>query len=220
MMDNEMKPVTDETSAQETIPADDMAEPATAETATAETAAAETADAVETADVTESMDKSADKSADTSDETPDKPETDGNASVKPEYASQTARKIAVIAAAAVAAVFFLWGLLFFLRPAVSETEKRELTPFPTLTWDGFLNGEWTEGISRWYADTFPGRDGLTGAWNGVQSLFGIRNEQFRGGEGDDIPDETMGVDTAVETPTGQDEPGTLDPNEGGDGETV
>ncbi len=84
------------------------------------------------------------------------------------------------------------GFLWFLRPAVSETEKRELTEFPSWTVDGFLSGAFTDQISLWYADTFPGREGLIGAYHGIQSFFGLRGEQFQNNAGEAIPDETMG----------------------------
>ena len=47
------------------------------------------------------------------------------------------------------------GLLFPLRPKVSEVEKRELTKFPKPTAATFMNGEFFSDISTWYADTFP-----------------------------------------------------------------
>ncbi len=134
---------------------------------------------------------------------------------KPPYASLNARKLSVCLCALCAVVFFVWGLLFFLRPSVSETEKRELTRFPALTWSGFWSGEWTEQISLWYADTFPGRDGLTTAFHGMQGLYGIRREQFEGGTGDDIPDGTMPEDFTV-----PDEPETDDPSAHSGGETI
>ena len=87
---------------------------------------------------------------------------------------------------------FLLGLCWFLRPAESETEKRELTEFPNFTIDTFLSGEFTDQVSLWYADTFPGREGLIKAYHGVQSLFGIRGEQYQQGDvGDVVPEGQM-----------------------------
>ena len=70
------------------------------------------------------------------------------------------------------------GLLLFLRPTVSESEKRELTKFPTLTWDSLISGDYFSGITTWYADTFPGREGLIKANNYIHSLFGFRTVQI------------------------------------------
>lgn len=82
------------------------------------------------------------------------------------------------------------GLLIPLRPKESENEKRELTKFPKFTVSSFLNGEFFSGISTWYADTFPFRDGLTTANFKFQRLYGINSEEIHGDivEGDEIPD--------------------------------
>ena len=72
----------------------------------------------------------------------------------------------------------LIGLLFFLRPSVSESEKRELTKFPTLSWDSLLSGDYFAQITTWYADTYPGREGLISANQSIRSLFGIRTVQI------------------------------------------
>ena len=89
-------------------------------------------------------------------------------------------------------VGFLLGLCWFLRPTESETEKRELTKFPTFTIDSFLSGEFTDQISLWYADTFPGREELIKAYHGIESLFGIRGEQYQQGDvGDVVPEGQM-----------------------------
>ncbi|MBE6632909.1 MAG: hypothetical protein E7620_01050 [Ruminococcaceae bacterium] len=75
-------------------------------------------------------------------------------------------------------VFFVIGLLFFLRPTVSEEEKRTLTEFPQLTWEGLLSGEWFSGVSTWYADTFPMRDGFISINQAIKNLYGIRTMQI------------------------------------------
>lgn len=105
---------------------------------------------------------------------------------------------------------FLLGLCWFLRPAESETEKRELTKFPNFTMEAFLSGEFTDQVSLWYADTFPGREGLIKAYHGVQSLFGIRGEQYQQGDvGDVVPEGQMPqgpVDDPDRPVSGEDEP--------------
>ena len=103
--------------------------------------------------------------------------------------SDGAKVLGLILPALVLCAGFLLGLCWFLRPAESETEKRELTKFPTFTMDTFLSGEFTDQVSLWYADTFPGREGLIKAYHGVESLFGIRGEQFQQGDvGDTLLD--------------------------------
>lgn len=104
-----------------------------------------------------------------------------------------AKALGLLLAVLVLCVGFVAGLCWFLRPATSETEKRDLTEFPTFTLSSFLSGEFTDQVSLWYADTFPGREGLIKAYHGVESLFGFRGEQFQQGDvGDDVPDGPMG----------------------------
>lgn len=86
---------------------------------------------------------------------------------------------------------FLIGLLFPLRPTTSALEKRELTKFPELTWSGFWDGSYFGQISEWYADTYPFRESLLGAYHRLQEMYGLRGEQLVGGNdqvADDIPD--------------------------------
>lgn len=84
----------------------------------------------------------------------------------------------VLGFAGVLAVIGLIGLLIFLRPTVSEAEGRELTPFPAFTWDAFVSGSYFSDITAWYADTFPGRDGLIAAQHALEKLYGIRTSQI------------------------------------------
>ena len=114
--------------------------------------------------------------------------------------SDKAKTLGLLIPAAVLCIGFLLGLCWFIRPTESETEKRELTKFPTFTIESFLSGEFTDQVSLWYADTFPGREGLIQAYHGIESLFGIRGEQFQQGDlGDVVPDGQM-PDGPVENP--------------------
>ncbi|MBO7176723.1 MAG: hypothetical protein J6W14_05060, partial [Clostridia bacterium] len=70
-------------------------------------------------------------------------------------------------------LFFLIGCLFPLRPATSALEKRELTKFPALTWETLWDGSYFAQISEWYADTYPFREGLLGAYHGLQNMYGL-----------------------------------------------
>ena len=108
------------------------------------------------------------------------------------------------------------GLLIPLRPETSESEKRDLTDFPTPTAETFLNGEFFSEISTWYADTFPFREALSTANAKFKSLYGITSEELHGGpvEADEIPDadaEITATPTPSETPSPevQEEDGTV-----------
>lgn len=85
--------------------------------------------------------------------------------------------VKIISASAVMIILFVIGLAFFLRPSYSENEKRNLTPFPTLTWDSFLSGEYTSQISLWFSDTFPLREPMVSANFSIRELYGIRDEK-------------------------------------------
>lgn len=97
-------------------------------------------------------------------------------------------KIKIILTVSLSLVLFVTGLLFFARPTVSQTEKRELTKFPTFTVESFLSGKFTSDVSLWFSDTFPLRDPMISANFAIKELYGIKNEQvIGGGNADDIP---------------------------------
>ncbi len=76
------------------------------------------------------------------------------------------------------------GFILPLRPAVSESEGRELTKFPAFTVESFLSGEYTSQISLWYADTFPFRETLLNLSGDLKGLYGVGDMVFEGYEGD------------------------------------
>ena len=101
---------------------------------------------------------------------------------------EIADKIKITLFAGLVVVFFVIGLLFFLRPTVSDTEKRELAKFPTFTVESFISGEWTSQVSLWFADTYPMREGMIYLNKSLESLYGIMSEQVHiGGVADKIP---------------------------------
>ena len=65
------------------------------------------------------------------------------------------------------------GLLWFVRPSVSEKENRELAKFPTFTMETFLNGEYFSDISLWYSDTYPLRDVFIDMNSSFKTLYGF-----------------------------------------------
>ena len=124
------------------------------------------------------------------------------------------RTIGVLAFAAIMAVGAFIGLLFFVRPKKSIMEKRELAKFPSFTITSFLDGSYFESVSLWYSDTYPMRDKLVSADQGIKSLYGIETgTQVVGGntKGDDIPEvdkdsikqttTEAATDTSVDTST-------------------
>ena len=101
------------------------------------------------------------------------------------------RALSVLLFAAVMAVGAFIGILLFVRPKTSSVEKRELAKFPSFTITSFLDGSYFEAVSLWYSDTYPMRDALVSADQGLKSLYGIEaGTQVVGGglKGDEIPD--------------------------------
>lgn len=78
------------------------------------------------------------------------------------------------------------ALLVFERPTVSYTEKRKLAEFPQFSFEKLFSGEYTDGITEWFDDTVPGRDGFKdisanivksmGVSLGGVTIFGMPNE--------------------------------------------
>ncbi len=90
------------------------------------------------------------------------------------------------------AVGFLIGLLFFLRPSTSDLEKRELTPFPEFTLEGFLDGSFLSDVSLWYSDTYPLREPLVNLDQSLKHLYGIQTETMMIGgkvQAEEVPPE-------------------------------
>ena len=81
------------------------------------------------------------------------------------------------------------GLILPLRPKESDIEKRTLTEFPKPTVKTVLNGEFTDQISTWYADSFPFRENFVSMNSQFQRLYGLNTEEIHGGTvvADDIP---------------------------------
>ena len=78
------------------------------------------------------------------------------------------------------AVLFMLALISFilpLRPETSVREKRRLREFPNFTVESLLSGEYFDGISLWFSDTFPGREGMLEVSDWMNALHGLnRNE--------------------------------------------
>lgn len=100
------------------------------------------------------------------------------------------RRLQFTAFMIVLAVGFVVSLLLPLRPRFSESEKRELTPFPKFTIKTLCDGSFFDGISLWYSDTFPFREALVSANSKLQSMrgFGDRLYGLSDQKAEEIPD--------------------------------
>ena len=105
-------------------------------------------------------------------------------------ALQKSRILTVMLFTAVMIFFTLLGLVWLLRPSVSETENRKLAEFPTFSVSGVLDGSFFSGVSEWYSDTYPLRDTWMAGNDAMKGLYGIRTTRVIQGNSakDDIPD--------------------------------
>ena len=87
-------------------------------------------------------------------------------------------------------ILMVISLLIPLRPNHSDREKRDLTPFPQVSFGSLLSGQLFRGIDDWFADTLPGRDGWLALNQKIQGTYGIKTVEITGdvGKADDIPD--------------------------------
>jgi len=67
-----------------------------------------------------------------------------------------------------------------LRPTKSYSEKRSLTPFPAFSAAALRSGDYFDGISAWFSDTFPGRETWLRANAAVEQLHGISDVTIYG----------------------------------------
>ena len=77
-----------------------------------------------------------------------------------------------------------------LRPEFSESEKRDLAKFPSLSAEALFSGDYFDDINLWFSDTFPMRDGLVKTSTQIKKMLGVGQSvhHFSENSGDDIPD--------------------------------
>ena len=105
------------------------------------------------------------------------------------------RLYSVVGFGGLLAIFAVVGLLFFFRPATSQVEKRELTKFPELTVERFLDGSFFSDLGLWYSDTYPLREPMVSAGLSLKNLYGFQpSTQMVGGNvvADNLPVEGEG----------------------------
>ena len=120
------------------------------------------------------------------------------------------RRIAYTAASMIfmmtLAFLFAFSFDFLHRPTFSESEKRKLAAFPVFSVETLLNGDYFEGISNWFSDTFPFRDAMVGVASDIKKCIGIGQTVYNFSENsaDVIPEvqqESQSfVDVTVVTP--------------------
>lgn len=74
------------------------------------------------------------------------------------------------------AVFFgavTVAMLALPRPEKSLIEQRTLATFPEFTYEDFINGKYTNGITEFYDDTVPYRDDIKKIAAGIKGVYGV-----------------------------------------------
>ena len=90
------------------------------------------------------------------------------------------------------------SFLLPLRPQRSYAEKRELARFPDFSFSALVSGDYFDGISLWFSDTFPGREQWITLAQYDDSLYGYSDIYIQG----EIPvTETVSVILENPTPT-------------------
>ena len=100
------------------------------------------------------------------------------------------------------------SMMLFLRPSYSDSEQRNLTKFPKFTFKALVSGDYFDGITLWFSDTFPFRDKFITLNSYIKTSFGDGKVQIHGDveKGDVIPDISPDIsndaveDTPVEPP--------------------
>ena len=98
--------------------------------------------------------------------------------------------LSVVITSCLLIIGMIMGALFFIRPTRSIVEKRQLTALPAFHLSTFLDGSYFSDISKWYSDTFPGRDTWIAMSQNIKKSYGIEsNTRMVGGnvEKDAIP---------------------------------
>lgn len=88
------------------------------------------------------------------------------------------------------------SFLIPLRPQRSYAEKRDLARFPEFSFSALVSGDYFDGISLWFSDTFPGREQWITLAQYDDSLYGYSDIYIQG----DIP-VTETVPVILENPT-------------------
>ncbi len=110
------------------------------------------------------------------------------------------------------AVFFgavTIAMLALPRPEKSLIEQRALATFPEFTYEDFINGNYTNGITEYYDDTVPYRDEIKKIAAGIKGAYGVElnNAEIHGQlvaittEEEDIPVVAPVTTTEADTQT-------------------
>ncbi len=65
------------------------------------------------------------------------------------------------------------SLLIFPRPTESHTERRDLAKFPQFSVADYFSGDFADGVTEWFDDTVPWRDGFKNISSHIVKYMGV-----------------------------------------------
>ncbi|MBR2808293.1 MAG: hypothetical protein IKD65_04275, partial [Oscillospiraceae bacterium] len=98
----------------------------------------------------------------------------------------------------VLAVLTLVAFLLPLRPETSMRERRRLREFPAFSVESLLSGDWFDGITAWFSDTFPGRETMLEVSNRMDALHGLNKNEVALGSGSSAGTDNAELDALLE----------------------
>ena len=98
----------------------------------------------------------------------------------------------------VLAVLTLVAFLLPLRSETSMRERRRLREFPAFSVESLLSGDWFDGITAWFSDTFPGRETMLEVSNRMDALHGLNKNEVALGSGSSAGRDNAELDALLE----------------------
>ena len=102
---------------------------------------------------------------------------------------------------AVLAVLTVVAFVLPLRPSTSQRERRALREFPAFSVEALLSGDYFDGVTAWFSDTFPGRETMLGVSDWMDSLHGTNQNEVvlaAGGANADAGNDNADLDALLE----------------------
>ena len=98
----------------------------------------------------------------------------------------------------VLAVLTLVAFILPLRPETSMRERRRLREFPAFSAGSLLSGDWFDGITAWFSDTFPGRETMLEISDRMDALHGLNKNEVALGAGSPADTDNDELDALLE----------------------
>ena len=98
----------------------------------------------------------------------------------------------------VLAVLTLLAFILPLRPETSMRERRRLREFPAFSFESLMSGDWFDGITAWFSDTFPGREAMLSVSGWMDAKHGLIKNEVALGTGNPAGTDNDELDALLE----------------------